>query len=91
MKPLRYGKQTVIKHEDGATIIEESVIANFLNVKQVTIYTESVMVTDEKDVLTEFLKMLDKWKAGDIDLPAIKTIRDRSGNLRVEKSWMIPS
>jgi hypothetical protein len=88
--PIRYGKQTVVKQDGSVTITEESVFANFLNVKQVTVYSETVRVKDDKEVLTEYLKMLDKWKSGEIDLPAIKPVRDRQGNMRVEKTWMIP-
>lgn len=88
--PLRYGKQTVVTDNGGIIVTEESVFANFMNVKQVTIYTETVRVDNEKEVLAEYLKLMDKWKAGDIDLPAIKTLRDRQGNLRVEKSWTVP-
>jgi hypothetical protein len=87
--PIRYGKKTVTATDGNITITEESVITNFNLTHLTTNYTESAYVDDQKAVLAHYLNLLDRWKAGEIDLPSIKTFRSKQGNLRIEKSWTV--
>ena len=87
--PIRYGKKTVITMEGDIMVTEESIIADFKHTPRLTTYTESAYVKDQKEVLAHYLNLLDQWKAGEIDLPAIKTFRGNQGNLRIEKSWTV--
>lgn len=91
MPSLRFGKQIVIETDGDRGVVREQVFANYETVKKVTTYTETVRVKDRKEVLAEYLKLMDKWKAGEIDLPGIEVIRDKTGNMRVEKNWIIPA
>lgn len=87
----RFGKTLSISREGDLVTVEEQVIANWETVKRVTVYTEVVRVKNDKEILTEFLKLLDRRKAGEVDLIGLQCLRDRNnGSLRVEKSWTVP-
>lgn len=90
-QPLRFGKQVVMTREGDLTMVHEEVYANFDTVKKITVYTETVRIKDDKDILAEFLKLLDRQKAGEIDLIGLQCLRNPdSGAMRIEKSWVVP-
>lgn len=88
--PVRFGRSMVIKRDGNITTAHEEVYANFDTVKQVTVFTETVRIDDDKDILAEFLKLLDRQKAGEIDLIGLQCLRNpETGTMRVEKSWVV--
>jgi hypothetical protein len=87
---MRYGKTVSVSRDGEIVTVEEQVFANWSTVKKVTLYTEVVRVKDDKEILTEFLKLLDRRRAGEVDLIGIQCIRDKAnGSLRIEKSWTV--
>lgn len=87
---MRFGSQTVLEiTEAGVLMASEEKYHDFRTVKRITRYTESVKVKDHNAALTEFLKLLDRYKAGEILDFGIECIAT-SGNLtRVEKTWVV--
>lgn len=90
--PVRYGKSLTISRNGDVVTTTEQVYANFDTVKEVHQMTEIVRVTDDKEILSIFLKLLDEQTAGNIDMIGIQCLRNPdTGAMRVEKSWVVPS
>jgi hypothetical protein len=88
---MRFGRQMTLERDGNVMTVTEEVFANFETVKRVSVQTEIVRIRHENDILPEFLKLLDRQKAGEIDLIGIQLLRDqKTGSLRVEESWTVP-
>lgn len=89
--PIRYGRQLVIAEDEGVMTMTEEVFANFQPVKQTTIYTETVHIKDDQEILGHFLQMLDRQKRGEIDCIGLQVLRNKqTGTPRIEKTWIVP-
>lgn len=89
--PLGFGKKMVVETDGEVRTIHEETFYAYATVKSSVMYIETVKVKDDKALLAEFLTMLDKYKAGEIDLPGIQLLRDKhTGQLRAEKTWFVP-
>lgn len=89
--PIRYGKRLIVTQRGAITTTREEVYANFNTVKEIEICSETVQVKTDQDILAEFLKLMDRKKAGEIDLIGLQLLRDKNtGNMRVELSWAVP-
>lgn len=89
--PIRFGRALTVESNGQVSTMQEEVYANFGTVKRVTLLTETLHVKDDKEILAEFLKLLDRQKTGEIDLIGLQCLRDRTtGRMRIEKSWVIP-
>lgn len=85
---ISFGRQrTMITTGDLVETTDETIIHGKV-INKVTHYTESVKVADDRDILTEVLKLMDAMNRGEIDLPGIQVLREKSGSLRLEKSWV---
>lgn len=89
---MRFGRQTTIMAGEGGVLVShDEKFYEYATVQKVTTYTESVKVKDVKDALAEFLKLMDKHKAGDITDFSLECITGKDGRLiRIEKSWVVP-
>jgi hypothetical protein len=87
---VRYGSRTSLVRVGDLVTRTEETFANYATVKRQDIYTEIKHVHDDRDILTEFLKLMDKFKDGAIDMPGLQVIRDpRTDRLRIEKTWIV--
>jgi hypothetical protein len=88
---IAYGEHSTITAA-GAIITEETeVYANFETVRKFTRQTEAIRVKDEKEILAEFLKLLDRQRAGEITSIAFECIPQKSNPAvieRIKKSWI---
>lgn len=88
---MRYGRQLTITSDGSITRADEKVFVDYSTAKQVTLYTETIRIDDDREYLSEFLKLNDRYKKGEIDLPGVQLLRDdKTGQLRVEKTWTDP-
>jgi hypothetical protein len=89
--PIGYGKQVTIKQAGNLVSYEEDTVYHYETVRQVILMVETVRVKNAKEYLAEFLKLMDKFEAGEIDLPGIQLLKDKkTGQLRAEKTWIVP-
>jgi hypothetical protein len=85
---VRFGRQLTLTQDGNLTRSEEKVFVEYETKKQITLYTETVKIKDDKDMLAEWLKLLDRYRNNEIDLPGIQLLRDKhTGSLRLEKTW----
>lgn len=89
---MRYGREMTIDRQGDVVTSTERMIVNWQNVKQTTICTEIVRVHDDKQILAEFLKLLDRMKAGEIDHIGLQVVSSKHNeSVRIEKTWSIPN
>jgi hypothetical protein len=87
--PVEFGRRYTLSNNGELTHFKEEIFVNSEAKKTHTVVVETVRVKDDKAMHVEFLKLLDRYKKGEIDLPGIQMLRDKnSGSLRVEKSWV---
>lgn len=87
---MRYGKQLSITSDGMITSVTERNVVNWSEVRKREVYNETVHVRDEKEALAEFLKLLDRKKAGEVKDIGVLTISDEDGRIkRVEKTWIV--
>ena len=87
---MRYGRQVTLSNNGGVMEVKEKVYANYETVKEVHAFHETVRVTDDKEILAIFLKLLDDQAAGKIDQIGLQCIRNQdNGSIRVEKTWVV--
>lgn len=70
------------------SVTKEEKIHKGITVHSTTMYTESIYIDNEREVLTEFLKLIDLKKAGEIVTFGLKVCVDSTGKTnRIEKTW----
>lgn len=86
--PIKFGRTAVFESNGNRLSISEQVIAHHAIVKRATQTFETIHVKDEKEILAQFLKLLDRQKAGEIDQVGIQCLRNpQTQQLRIEVSW----
>lgn len=85
---ISFGRQSTMLFSGNLVEITDETITHGKVINKVTHFTESVKVADDRDILTEVLKLMDAMNRGEIDLPGIQVLREKSGSLRLEKSWV---
>lgn len=89
---MRYGKQTVMMQVGSAVLSEEHTYYEGAIAKSVTKYNESMRVKGQEQALTEFLKLLDAHKAGELLGFGVTCHTDKDGKInRIEKMWIVPN
>lgn len=84
---IRYGKVIESIQEGNITTISTVAIHDYEEKVRHTAYIERFSVHDDKDILTEFLKMMDKYKRGDMREPGFKIIEKKNKPHFVDVNW----
>lgn len=90
--PIRFGEQTTTKVEPSGVITEDiERYVDYQVVKGFRRQSITVRVKNDKDILAEFLKLLDRQKSGEIHSTSFECIPNRSELQHIERvkmSWI---
>jgi hypothetical protein len=87
---MRFGTQIVMVEQDGLVMTKEEKYYNWSTVQKITKMSESVRIKSIEQAHAEFLKLMDKYKQGEVLDFGIECITSKNGQLdRVEKTWTV--
>lgn len=87
---MNYGTRTRVRKMGEITIITDTKIVAARDHSETTIYCESVLVEDEREALSAFLKLQDDHKIGKIKGYGLTAVPNQDGIItRIEKTWTV--
>jgi len=84
---IRYGKATMSVTQDGVTEISTVAIHDYTPQQQKVSYEERKQVSNDKEILAEFLKFMDTYRTGTIKEPVFRIVEKNNQPHFVVMEW----